>query len=135
MKKSYFLLVAVLALFLVLTACGAGNAPSADLKVEFTDFAFNPNAFFVPADQEITLTATNAGAVVHEFVIMKNGTTVGDDFGDEDKGNIYWQIEVQPGESKTVTFMAPGAGEYQIVCGTAGHFLAGMIGSLTVVAP
>jgi len=120
---------------LILAACSAGDAPSADLKVEFTDFTFNPNAFTIPAGQEIqeiTLVAANASAVMHEFVIMKLGATVGDDFGDEDEGNIYWEIEV---ESKTVTFTAPEAGEYQIVCGTKGHFVAGMVGSLTVVAP
>jgi len=135
MKKSAFLLVIVLALSLILAACSAGDAPSADLKVEFTDFTFNPNAFTIPAGQEITLVAANAGAVMHEFVIMKLGATVGDDFGDEDEGNIYWEIEVEPGESKTVTFTAPEAGEYQVVCGTKGHFVAGMVGSLTVVAP
>ncbi|MEW6241817.1 MAG: plastocyanin/azurin family copper-binding protein, partial [Chloroflexota bacterium] len=80
--------------------------------------------------------ARNSGAVVHEFVIMKLGTTVGEDFGDEDEENIYWEVEVGPGESATATFTAPGEpGEYQLVCGTAGHFIAGMVGSLTVVAP
>jgi uncharacterized cupredoxin-like copper-binding protein len=135
MKKSIFLLAAVMILSLVLTACGPGNAPSTDLKVEFTDFVFTPNTFIVPAGQEITLTARNSGAVIHEFVIMKLGTTVGDNFGDEDEENIYWEVEVEPGKNATVTFTAPEAGEYQIVCGTEGHFVAGMVGSLTVVAP
>ena len=135
MKKSSLLLVIVVVLSLVLTACGAGNAPTTDLKVEFTDFVFTPDVFVVPAGQEITLTATNSGAVVHEFVIMKLGTTVGEDFGDEDEENIYWEVEVEPGQSATTTFTAPEAGEYQIVCGTEGHFVAGMVGSMTVVAP
>lgn len=136
MKKSMLLLTVVIALSLVLTACGGGSAPSTNLKVEFTDFAFNPNKFVVPAGQEITLTAKNAGAVEHEFVIMKFGTTVGDDFGDEDEDNIYWEVEVMPGESATVTFTAPSEpGEYQLVCGTEGHFVAGMVGTLIVVAP
>lgn len=136
MKKSNLLLATVVILSLVLTACGAGDAPSTDLKVEFTDFAFTPATFSVPAGQEITLTAKNSGAVIHEFVIMKLGTTVGEDFGDEDEGNIYWEVEVEPGGSATVTFTAPSEpGEYQLVCGTEGHFVAGMVGSLTVVAP
>ncbi|RJP52224.1 MAG: hypothetical protein C4583_07155 [Anaerolineaceae bacterium] len=135
MKKSFLLLVVVLMMSLVLSACGAGNAPTTNLKVEFTDFTFTPDIFVVPAGQEITITAKNAGAVEHEFVIMKLGTTVGEDFGDEDEENIYWEVEVQPGESATATFTAPEAGEYQIVCGTEGHFVAGMVGSMTVVAP
>ena len=134
MKKSIFIVLVVLAL--ALSACGGGNKPSTDLKVEFTDFAFTPNAWAVPAGQEITLTVTNAGAVIHEFVIMKLGTTVGDDFGDEDEDNIYWEVEAEAGQTLTITFTAPTEpGEYQIVCGTEGHFVAGMVGSLTVVAP
>lgn len=136
MKKPIALFMTVIVLSLALTACGAGNAPSTNLKVDFTDFVFTPNTFVIPAGQEITLTATNSGAVIHEFVIMKLGTTVGDDFGDEDEENIYWEVEVEPGDSATVTFTAPAeAGEYQLVCGTEGHFVAGMVGSLTVAAP
>ncbi len=133
MKKVLFVLV--LALSLALTACGGGG-PSTTINVEFTDFQFVPADFVIPAGQEITLNAKNSGAVIHEFVIMKFGTTVGDDFGDEDEENIYWEVEVEPGDSATVTFTAPNEpGEYQLVCGTEGHFVAGMVGSLTVVAP
>lgn len=133
MKKVLFVLA--LALSLVLTACGA-SGPSTTIDVEFTDFKFNPGVFVIPAGQEITINAKNSGAVVHEFVIMKFGTTVGEDFGDEDEENIYWEVEVEPGESATATFTAPSEpGEYQVVCGTEGHFVAGMVGSLTVVAP
>jgi plastocyanin len=135
MTKSKLLIVA-LVLSLVLTACGGGSGPSTNIKVEFTDFHFTPDTWTIPAGEEVTIAVTNAGAVVHEFVIMKLGTTVGDDFGDEDEENIYWEVEAQAGESLTVTFTAPSEpGEYQIVCGTEGHFVAGMVGSLTVVAP
>lgn len=136
MKKSSLLIVTVLILSLVLTACGGGDKPSTNLKVDFTDFVFTPNTWTIPAGQEITIAATNSGAVVHEFVIMKLGKTVGEDFGDEDEENIYWEVEAAAGESVTVTFTAPSEpGEYQIVCGTEGHFVAGMLGSMTVVAP
>ena len=108
MKKSSLLLITVLFLSLALTACGAGNAPTTDLKVEFTDFAFNPDTFVIPAGQEITLEAKNAGAVVHEFVIMKLGTTVGEDFGDEDEGNIYWEVEVEPGDAPALAAWVGG---------------------------
>ena len=76
----------------------------------------------------------NEGAVIHEFVIMKEGLNIGEDFGPEDEDNIYWEVEAEPGESKTVTFTAPAnPGDYQIVCGTQGHFKAGMVTKLTVV--
>lgn len=135
MKRTTVLLSMIIVLSLVLTACGA-SGPSTTIDVEFTDFHFTPDVFSIPAGSEITLNATNAGAVIHEFVIMKLGQTIGDDFGDEDEANIYWEVEAEPGESKSVTFTAPTEpGEYQVVCGTEGHFVAGMVGSLTVVAP
>ena len=134
MKKSIPLLAMVIALSLVLTACGS-NGPATDIKVDMTNFTFTPNHFSIPAGKEISLTLTNSGDVVHEFVIMKLGTTVGADFGPEDEPNIYWEIEVQPGSNETATFTAPTPGEYQVVCGISGHFMAGMIASLTVVAP
>ena len=134
MNKSKSLFAVLVILSLVLTAC-VSSGPSNTIDVEFTDFHFTPDIFSIPAGAEITLNATNSGAVIHEFVIMKLGTTIGDDFGDEDEENIYWEVEVEPGKSATVTFTAPEAGQYQIVCGTEGHFVAGMVGSMTVVAP
>ena len=68
------------------------------------------------------------------MVIFNLGTDAGDVFGDEDEANIYWEVEVQPGQSATTTFTAPSEpGEYYVTCGIEGHLEAGMIGSLTVV--
>jgi uncharacterized cupredoxin-like copper-binding protein len=132
MKKSLFVLFV---LMFVLTACGSAG-PSTTIDVTFTEFSFTPTEHTIPAGQEITINAKNDGAVIHEFVIMKLGQTVGDDFGDEDEGNIYWEVEAEPGATANATFTAPTEpGEYQIVCGTEGHFMAGMVGKLTVVAP
>jgi uncharacterized cupredoxin-like copper-binding protein len=133
MKKSLFVLLFVMVF--VLSACGGGGA-SNTIDVTFAEFTFTPDVFSIPAGQEITINAKNNGAVIHEFVIMKLGETVGDNFGDEDEGNIYWEVEVEPGKSATTTFTAPTEpGEYQLVCGTEGHFMAGMVGKLNVVAP
>ena len=134
MKKHLLLTVSTLGLLLALSACGA-SGPATNLKVDMVEFMFEPSEYAIPAGQEITLELSNNGAVEHEFVIMKFGTNVGDDFGDEDEENIYWEAELEAGESGTFTFTAPSEpGEYQIVCGTEGHFVAGMVGSLTVVA-
>jgi uncharacterized cupredoxin-like copper-binding protein len=72
---------------------------------------------------------------VHDFIIMNQGVEVGQDFGEEDQPNVYWMAELEPGTSNTYTFTAPSQpGEYQVVCGTPGHYLAGMLAKLTVVA-
>lgn len=134
MKRHLTLMVVLLGLSLVLSACGGGE-PSTTINVTMTDFAFTPNTFTIPADQEITVKAVNNGAVEHEFVIFKLGTNAGETFGDEDEENIYWEVEVLPGQSATVTFTAPSEpGEYSVTCGIEGHLAAGMNGSLTVVA-
>jgi uncharacterized cupredoxin-like copper-binding protein len=100
-----------------------------------TDFMYNPADIVIPAGENITLELVNNGVVMHDFIIMDFGTEVGEDFGVEDEANMYWKAELGPGESETFTFVAPGEpGDYQIVCGIEGHYMAGMVGSLMVVS-
>lgn len=135
MKKLSLVLPILFVLIFVLTACGGGGS-STKIDVTFTEFAFTPSEFQIPAGKEITITGVNNGAVEHEFVIFKLGTDAGDNFGPEDQANIYWEFQVLPGETKSATFTAPAeAGEYYVTCGIAGHLTAGMIGKMTVVAP
>ena len=130
--KRLFLITAVL-LSLMLVSCGGGGA-STKIDVTMTDFQFQPNQFTVPAGQEITFSATNNGAVVHNFVIMKLGTSAGPFFDDEDVPNVFWQVELQPGGSTTTSFTAPkDPGDYEVVCKTEGHIASGMTAKLTVV--
>jgi uncharacterized cupredoxin-like copper-binding protein len=132
MKKILF--VVVLGLSLVLSACGSAK-PTTTINVSLTDFQFQPANFLIPAGKEITLNATNTGAVVHNFVIMKLGTNAGDVFDDDDLPNVYWEVEVQPGQEAHVTFTAPSEpGEYQLVCRTQGHIASGMTGTIKVAA-
>ena len=134
MNKQFLLLVAVLVSLFVLSACGAGY--STEIKVSMADFSYTPKDLKIPAGKVITLTATNNGLVDHEFVIMKKGTAVTTPFNDDDEPNVYWEVEVKPGKTETVTFTAPAdAGEYQVVCGTPAHFEAGMVAKMAVVTP
>jgi len=120
----------------ILTACGGANKPSNRIQVTMSDFAFTPNAFTVPAGEQITFAATNNGAVAHSFVIIKLGHEVAGHFTSQDEAGVYWeQAEVSPGASVASTLTAPSVpGVYQVVCAHAGHFEAGMIAKLTVVA-
>jgi uncharacterized cupredoxin-like copper-binding protein len=132
MKRS--LIFGAILLSLLLVSC-AGGGPSNKIDVTMTDFQFQPNQFTVPAGQEITLNSSNNGAVVHNFVIMKKGTTAGPFFDDADVPNVYWQVELQPGASVNTTFTAPTEpGDYEVVCRTEGHIASGMTAKLTVVA-
>ena len=127
------LMIAVVLLSLILTSCGT-SGPTTTINVIMTDFQFQPNQFTVPAGQEITFSSTNNGAVVHNFVVMKLGTTAGDIFDEEDIPNVFWEVEIQPGGSTDTVFTAPTEpGEYQVVCRTEGHIVSGMTAKLTVV--
>ena len=134
MRKILFLLVTLLSL--TLASCGGGSAASTTIDVTLTDFAFTPNQFTIPAGQEITLNVLNNGAVVHNFIIMKLGTSAGDAFDSEDEPNVFWsERDIPPGGDLSVTFTAPTEpGAYQVVCKTQGHIASGMIATLTVVA-
>jgi len=132
MKRTLIILSVLLSL--ALTFCGGGGA-STTINVTMTDFQFQPNQFTIPAGQEITLNSMNNGTVVHNFVIMKLGTTAGDRFDEEDMPNVFWEVEIQPGGSIGTTFTAPTEpGEYQVVCRTEGHIASGMTAKLAVVA-
>jgi len=131
MKRTTVLLLALLAFSLA--ACQS-SGPSSKINVEMTDFAFTPNHFAVPAGEEITVNIAHHGIVVHEFIIMNPGTTAGEKFDEEDMPNVYTIVEVPPGHSQTFLFTAPTEpGDYQIVCGIAGHLESGMTATLTVV--
>jgi uncharacterized cupredoxin-like copper-binding protein len=131
MKRN--IIVAAVLLSLTLVSCG-GKGPSTNIDVTMTDFQFQPNQYTVPAGQEISFSSTNNGAVVHNFVIMKLGTTAGDFFDEEDVPNVYWEVELLPGASTDTSFTAPSEpGEYQVVCRTEGHIVSGMTAKLTVV--
>ncbi len=132
MKKLLSPVTLILALLLV--SCGA-KGPTTDINLILGDFQFTPAEFVVPAGQEISFTAVNNGAVVHNFVVMKLGTDAGSVFEDEDQSNVYWEVELVPGADVTTSFTAPDQpGEYQVVCRTEGHIASGMVGKLIVVA-
>ena len=134
MKRNSIIMAVFASLMLMLlTACGAGGA-SDKIDVTMTDFQFQPSQFTVPAGQEITFTSSNNGAVVHNFVIMKLGTSAGPMFDEEDIPNVYWEVELLPGASTDTSFTAPTEpGNYEVVCKTEGHIASGMTGTLTVV--
>ena len=129
------LTLAVVLFSLLLVSCGGGNGPTTKIDVTLTDFQFQPNQFTIPAGQEISFNSSNNGAVVHNFVIMKLGTSAGPVFDEEDIPNVYWEVELVPGASTETSFTAPTEpGEYEVVCKTEGHIASGMTGKIRVVA-
>lgn len=135
-KVSAFVLIG-LVLSILLTACGGGQGGSTTLDIEMSEFAFTPASFTIPAGQQITLKLKNSGSIQHDLIILKKGVVVKGSFDQHKQpDDIFFHAMLDSSKVDTFTFTAPAeAGEYQIVCGIAGHFQAGMIAKLTVVAP
>jgi uncharacterized cupredoxin-like copper-binding protein len=132
-KKSRIFLILSLLIFPLLSACaGAPVEASNTLTVEMTEFMFDPDDYTVSAGQEITLELSNAGAIEHEFLILKKGVVAQAPFDhDASAADILFQAKLGPGESATFTFTIPEPGEYEVVCALPGHMEAGMVGKLT----
>lgn len=131
MKKILTSTVLVLALSLILTACGSKKTT---LNVSTTDTGYDSSTYTVPAGAEVTLNLTNNGAVEHEFAILKLGEHVTPPFGDKDEAKIFWELDgVEAGKTKSDTFIAPTEpGKYDVICGIPGHIEMGMTATLIV---
>jgi uncharacterized cupredoxin-like copper-binding protein len=143
MGKAIIGLVAVVPLVFGFAACGSdddddGGGSSNEIFAEMEEFDFTPTSWSVAANEEVTINLTNSGSVEHEWVILQSGVTIESEAElpeTEDEllaDFVYWEDEVEPGDSKTLTFTAPAAGTYQVICAIADHFDAGMDATLTV---
>jgi len=130
MKKLSILFVLGTTLAILLSACGPSKVT---IDVNMQEYSFDPASIEVSPGAEVTVNLTNSGTLEHEMVLMVLGKDATAPFSDDDEGNIFWEAELQPGDSATVTFTAPTEpGEYQMVCGTPAHLEQGMVGTFTV---
>lgn len=104
-------------------APGGGGEAQTNPTIEMVDIAFKPNEFTIPADTDVTVTLKNTGALPHNFSIT--------DHNNPNVSNLNISVDVQPGETQTVTINAP-AGDYYFFCNVAGHEAAGMYGTMHV---
>jgi uncharacterized cupredoxin-like copper-binding protein len=131
----------VVALALLATACSSDDGATTSLDVKLDSFEFDGSSWEVPAGQEITIELANEADIAHEWVILKPGVTITseDDLPATEEELlaefVYWEEEVEAGDTQTFTFTAPPAGVYQVVCAIEDHYDAGMEGELTVSAP
>ena len=131
-------------LAVALTACApsGGAASPADqgsrtVQVQMTDeLRFEPAEFTVQAGETVRFEVTNAGQIVHEFLIgdedaqeqFEMEMSEGDGMAhDTDAG-----VSVEPGESATFEYTFAEAGELLAGCHEPGHYDGGMVGTITV---
>ncbi|HSR46157.1 MAG TPA: plastocyanin/azurin family copper-binding protein [Acidimicrobiia bacterium] len=143
------LAIAVAVLALVVAACGdsAGTTDNPrKIEIDAGDFAFNPGDIDISPGETVEFIVTNTGVVAHEFVVtnqseidehLEAGHATG--HGDEDVANMdemdgmegmaAREVQVEPGETKSLTITFDDAGDLaRFACLIEGHYEAGMVG-------
>jgi len=130
-------------------AMGAADAAAAavadsiiEIRTEGASLTFTPDRISIKNGTRITIRYTNAGALPHNFVLLKNEDdldTVGmAAFDAADTGYVPLQHKdrfiayselAKPGDTVEVTFVVPEPGEYTFVCLYPGHYNM-MLGTL-----
>lgn len=138
MKVKLVAVASILGLALLTLACsGGGGAGSTELTATVREFQFSPSTWTVPAGEEVSIDITNQGTVQHEWVLLQEGVAIASEADLPETEEelladfVNVEEEIEPGETKTLTFQAPPAGAYQVICAIEGHFDAGMEGTLT----
>ncbi|MEM7335762.1 MAG: plastocyanin/azurin family copper-binding protein [Chloroflexota bacterium] len=129
--KLIFLLIVTIAV----AACGGGEPPappSVDLSFQGSDdFKFTPADATVEAGATVNVTFENTGVLEHSWVLVSDRVNVEDATEEDALGGASTGI-IATGETSTISFTAPPAGNYQIVCAVPGHATGGMVGTFTV---
>lgn len=111
-------------------APAGGGAAATEQTVSASEFAFDPSDLNLAAGQEVTVQLDNAGAVEHNFTVLKAGEEItSEDQFSEDM--VLGAVDnTAAGESNSASFtLEPGT--YQAICTIPGHFAAGMNATIT----
>jgi plastocyanin len=88
--------------------------PMNTIEVELNDDFFNPKAITVSSGSTTTLILKNKGKKEHTFTVEK----------------LNVDVELQPGEEKTISVKPEKPGTYELICRY--HFKEGMVGEVIV---
>jgi len=134
----------IVGLVVALAACSSTTSPSPStagtttttITGTLTEYTIELSATSAPAGTVI-FNVTNAGTIIHEFVILKTDVWAADlplagDSVDEGAFNAIGEVEeTEPGGSGTFTAtLEPG--HYAIICNVSGHVSQGMVTDFTV---
>ncbi|MEN9367616.1 MAG: oxidoreductase [Pseudomonadota bacterium] len=102
------------------------------------DMRFRPDRIEVREGETVRLVIRNTGRVMHEFVLgtpeeLAAHAEQMKKFPDMEHDEPY-MAHVPPGKSGTIVWTFNRPGDFRFACLIAGHFDAGMVGALRVVA-
>ena len=106
----------LLILACLLAACG--RTASNEVTITMKEMAFRQSEITVTAGQPVTLRLVNRDGYAHAF--------------DIDEFNIHTPLAAN--ETLEIRFTPEKPGQYPFYCGSPGHQMAGMVGTL-IVAP
>ena len=119
----------------------AGDAKAVRRTVEFrmTDnMRFSPDKLEVRQGETVKLVLRNSGAVMHEFVLgtkkeLEEHAALMVKFPTMEHSEPY-MAHVAPGKTGQIVWTFNRAGDFDFACLIAGHYSAGMVGKIRVVA-
>ena len=119
----------------------AGDAKAVRRTVEFrmTDnMRFSPDTLEVRQGETVKLVLRNSGAVMHEFVLgtkkeLEEHAALMVKFPTMEHSEPY-MAHVAPGKTGQIVWTFNRTGDFDFACLIAGHYGAGMVGKIKVVA-
>ncbi len=90
-------------------------------------YTFTPSTITVQRGETVTFEVTSMGGLVHEFMVGPADAVATDQAGTPEAADIAMM------QTKSVTQTFDGSGPYAFACHAAGHYEAGMRGTITVV--
>ena len=90
-------------------------------------YAFSLSNIAVAKGETVTFAVTSMGGLVHEFMVGPADAVAADTAGTPEVADIGMM------QTKTVTYTFEGSGPYAFACHAAGHYEAGMHGTITIV--
>lgn len=108
----------ILGAVLLLAGCTAHASQVREIRINASEFKFEPSEVWVKAGETVRFVIVNTGSVDHEF--------------ESDAARIE-EVTIPPGRQRAVRWTAPARpGEYSFVCDISGHREAGMTGKIIV---
>lgn len=106
---------------------GTVAAPRVVRVVAGPGYTFSPSNIAVARGETVTFEITSMGGLVHEFMVGPADAVAADTEGTPEVADIGMM------QTGSVTFTFDGSGPYAFACHEAGHYEAGMRGTITVV--
>jgi uncharacterized cupredoxin-like copper-binding protein len=105
---------------------GTSAAPRLIRVIAAPQLRFLPNVVRVQAGETITFEVATMGPVIHEFMVGPAADVAANKDGTPEIADIGMM------QTKSLTYTFTGAGPFAFACHAAGHYEAGMTGTVVV---